>query len=286
MTKYGLLKPGAPLSVGQLFERYRRRTDKTIRQLAEDRAAGLLKSPNLEESWMLRFSLPVPIKLVGVWDTVGALGIPAFSWEGISRSTFRFLDTGLRVPIENAFHALAVDEHRKGFAPTMWTKRLPNDPSAKIAAPRTFDSVEQRWFAGAHGNVGGGYPNDLLAQSPLRWIMKKANSHGLSFRDEVDIDEGALAAPIADSYADFLRSAYSKVSARYYRPIGVPPNPDPDATYINVNETIDASVFDRWRHDSAYRPPNLAAWGDRKKVDISTIEGSVSADDPGAVLSE
>jgi hypothetical protein len=71
---------------------------------------------------MLNYSLAVPIKVVGVWDTVGALGIPAFNIHGISRSTFGFLHTGLRRPIENGFHAVAIDEHRKAFSPTLWTK--------------------------------------------------------------------------------------------------------------------------------------------------------------------
>lgn len=286
VTKCGLLKPGAPLSVNQLFARYRRRDAHTIWALQSDEKQGNPTSLNLEERWMLKYSRAVPIKLVGVWDTVGALGIPAFSWEGISRSSFRFLDTGLRLPIENAFHVVAIDEHRKAFMPTLWTKRLPNDPQAVIAASRPYNSVEQRWFVGAHANVGGGCQNDLLAQAPLKWIVGKARSLGLEFRAEIEVDDGAVDAPISDSYREFMRGAYSRIGGRHHRPIGVPPGRDPNATYINVNEMIDASVFERYRHSEDYRPPNLSDWSQRKNVDLNTLSASVSVDDPSLEIAD
>ena len=114
--------------------------------------------------------------------TVGALGIPAFSIKGISGSALGFLHTGLRLSIENGYHALAIDEHRRAFAPTLWSVRKPKDPDAVFAAPRSISSVEQRWFVGAHANVGGGCLSDLLAQITLRWIKRKASLHGLAFR--------------------------------------------------------------------------------------------------------
>lgn len=286
ITKCGLLRPGAPLSVNQLFARYRRRDALTVWKLHDDLVAGPLKASALEERWMLKYSRRVPIKLVAVWDTVGALGIPAFSWEGISRTSFRFLDTGLRVPIENAFHALALDEHRNSFMPTLWTKRIPTDPQAVIAPPRPYSSVEQRWFAGAHGNVGGGYPNDLLAQAPLSWIIEKARSHGLAFRSDIEVDDGALDAPISDSYREFMRGSYAILSKRHLRPIASPPGRDPDATYINVNETIDGSVFERYRHSSSYRPANLVEWSTRKGVDLDAVMGWVDAEQPGKAVGE
>ncbi len=144
IAKCGLLKQGSPLGVKQLNNRYRRPEARTIWELLERRE----RTTNLEEQWMLKYSQAIPIKLVGVWDTVGALGIPWFHIPGISRSTLKFLHTGLRVPIENGFHALAIDEHRAVFPPTLWTVRKPKDSAATIAAPRPLTSVEQRWFVG------------------------------------------------------------------------------------------------------------------------------------------
>ena len=164
ISKHGLLKPGSPLGVAQLYGRYKRSDDRTIWKLREEEEKGTLKNVSLEERWLLKYSQRVHIKVVAVWDTVGALGIPAFSIEGISRSTLGFLHTGLRLPIDNGYHALALDEHRKAFAPTLWSVRKPKDPNSVYAPPRSMNSVEQRWFVGAHANVGGGCESDLLAQ--------------------------------------------------------------------------------------------------------------------------
>ena len=209
-------------------------------------------------------------------NTVGALGLPFGNIPGVSRSSFGWLETGLRLPIKNAFHAMAVDEHRGAFSPTLWTVRK----KAKMAPPRETESVEQRWFVGAHGNVGGGYQSDLLAQIPLRWMMKKASLHGLAFKNDIDLDEKATAADIKDSYTEFMYGIYSKLSKLYYRPIGEAPREIDGETHNSVNETIDASVFDLYRTDSNYRPPGLVDWAKRHQIDPATLNSSVKADEP------
>lgn len=280
ISKLGILKPGSPIGVAQLYDRYKRSDEQTIWELNEQQDAGTLKDATLEERWMLKYSQRAKIKMVGVWDTVGSLGIPAFSIEGISRSTFGFLHTGLRIHIQHGYHALAIDEHRRDFAPTLWDVRRANDPKATRAAPRSIDSVEQRWFVGAHANVGGGYASDLLAQAPLRWIMKKASLHGLSFRNDVDIDGDAVNASITDSYGDFGYGFYSKFKSPVFRKIGEEPLVREDGTHSNVNETIDLSVFERWRAVPSYRPQNITDWAGRKKIDPAKLMNSVRADDP------
>jgi hypothetical protein len=280
IAKLGILKPGSPIGVAQLFSRYKRSDEETIGQLLELRDAGKLENITLEERWMLKYSQPVKIKVVGVWDTVGSLGFPAFAIPGISRPTFGYLHTGLRIQIEHGYHALAIDEHRKAFEPTLWDVRTPKDPNEARAAPRPISNVEQRWFVGAHANVGGGYETDLLAQAPLRWIMKKASLYGLTFRNDVDIDGDIFSAPINDSYKEFMNGAYSKASRPFYRTIGQEPDLRDDGTHTNVNETIDQSVFDRWRTVQSYRPSNLAEWAYRKKVDPAKVTTAVRADNP------
>jgi uncharacterized protein (DUF2235 family) len=283
IAKHGLLKAGAPLGVRQMYARYKRSDERTLWKMLEAQKAGELKDVTLEEQWLLRYSQAINIKMVGVWDTVGAVGIPAFSIKGISRSTFGFLHTGLRVPIENGYHALAIDEHRAAFAPTLWTVRRPKDPNATTAAPRPLASVEQRWFVGAHANVGGGCESDLLAQIPLRWMMEKASIHGLTFKNDVDIDGDVLKAPISDSHAEFMRGIYSVFSGRHHRSIGAAPDVREDGTHSTVNETIDLSVFDRWRVDETYRPPSLVDWAKRRGAENAMPHHSVRADDPGVI---
>lgn len=62
-----------------------------------------------------------PIKFLGVWDTVGALGIPVDFLNARNRQAYEFHDTDLSGSVEHAYHALAIDEHRKPFEPTLWT---------------------------------------------------------------------------------------------------------------------------------------------------------------------
>lgn len=287
IAKCGLLRPGAALGVAQLFERYRKDdTVPTIRQLAEMPAAAAA-TLTLEERWMLVEAMPVPIRMIGVWDTVGALGIPFGNITGLSRSGFKFLHTGLRVPLENAYHAVAVDEHRQAFAPTLWTKKIRNGvPANAIAAPRPIESVEQRWFVGAHANVGGGCRSDLLAQRPLQWLMQKAERLGLAFRGTVEPDANMLHAAISNSFREFAWGLYAKakLGRPFYRTIGEPPRPFLGGYDEIVNETIDASVFDRWRVDADYRPKNLLDWERRYGVDPAALTQSVLTHEPSRVV--
>jgi uncharacterized protein (DUF2235 family) len=276
----GILNAGSPIGVTELFDRYRKGNEESIWTLKENEAAGDTSKLTEQEKWLLKYSQPAKVKVVGVWDTVGSVGLAAGNVPGISRPTFDYLQTGLRIHILNGYHALAIDEHRNDFAPTIWDVRRPKNQNAVIAQPRQLSSVEQRWFVGAHANVGGGYQTDLLAQSPLRWMMKKAESQGLSFRSDVDLDGEAVTAPIADSYKSFGSGLYSWISSPLYRTVGREPDVREDGSHVNVNETIDANVFKRWRADPAYRPANLVEWAQRKKVDPAQFQTSVRADDP------
>jgi uncharacterized protein (DUF2235 family) len=286
IAKCGLLKAGAPLGVKQLYERYRRANERTIWALLDAQRNGAISDATIEEQWMLKYSMAIHIKLVGVWDTVGELGIPLFSIPGISRSTLGFLTTDLRQSIDFGFQALAVDEQRRAFSPTLWTVKTLNDPDTAIAPPRPFSSVEQRWFVGAHANVGGGYESDLLPQVPLRWIIKKASLHGLAFRYDVDLDGAVLKAPTTDSHREFMYGIYHRFNPPYYRPVAEEPKAIEGGTEGSVNETIDASVFARWNKDATYRPPNLADWEKRYQVDIASLTTSVLASNPTVSASD
>src|SRR5260221_1230626 len=280
IAKLGILKPGSPIGIAQLYDRYKRGDEETIWRLADMQSSGSLQNITTEERWLLKYSQRADVKMVGVWDTVGSLGLKAFTIEGISRSSFDFLETGLRIHILSGYHALAIDEHRGDFASTLCTVRTPNDPKAVMAAPRDISNVEQRWLVGAHANVGGGYATDLLPQAPLQWIMKKAQSQGLAVRNEGDLDGDALSAPLADSYKEFPYGLYSKVTWPLYRTISAEPDIQDNGTHVNVNESINKSGFARWRSDPSYRPRNLLEWADRKHVDPGQITGSVRGDDP------
>ncbi|MEA2881691.1 MAG: hypothetical protein QOH32_947 [Bradyrhizobium sp.] len=274
VSKCGLLQRGAPLGVNQLFRRYRRSGAKTIRELIAGEHGG--DEFRFEENWMLKYARPVDIRFIGVFDTVGALGVPFPILRSIKGPAYPFLNTGLRRTNQYAFHALAMDEHRKAFMPTLWTNM-----GATTAAPRPVERTEQRWFVGAHANVGGGCFSDPLAQLPLKWLEGKAAALGLGFRDEFATGQDTAMGPISDSYAEFAKGFYRLLTfgQRYHRPVGVPPASEGPGV-SNINETIDASVFARWQTDKTYRPPALAAWAKMKNLDLDRIKGSVRADDP------
>ena len=105
----------------------------------------------------------VPIKCVGVWDTVGALGIPGAGHVFTDvKNLYQFHDTDLGPRVENAFHALALDETRKDFEPTLWIQT----PAGKAVG----QVLRQVWFPGAHSNIGGGYPEHGLSDVALAWM--------------------------------------------------------------------------------------------------------------------
>jgi uncharacterized protein (DUF2235 family) len=276
ISKCGLLRPGAPMSLKQLYDRYKLGSvPYSILHLAKMPDTNLL----LEDKWLKKYSMAIPIWFQGVWDTVGALGVPFGNIPIISRSNYGFLETDLRINDTHAYHALAIDEHREAFAPTLWSKSVVE--GADTYPPRSLDNVEQRWFVGAHADVGGGYANGLLAQIPLRWLMEKAQNHGLVFKDTVVIDGDVNRAGIHDSFKDMAGGIYRvlKLFRPYFRAIDAAPLVNGKTTTTTINETIDDSVFDRWCKEPNYRPSNLQSWASRHAVDVTQVQGPVRADD-------
>lgn len=117
------------------------------------------------------------ITMVGVWDTVGSLGIPAL-FGGVDPLVDGFLDTKLHPDVLNAYHAMAVDEHRTEFLLTLWTSQ-----------PAPGQVIRQVWFSGAHSDVGGADADQAggrpaLADITLAWMMRKAEALGVEFHPE------------------------------------------------------------------------------------------------------
>ncbi len=115
----------------------------------------------------------VRIKLLGVFDTVGALGIPVVVSGWLSARQNQFHDTKLGSTLDYAFHALAIDEHRGPLVPTLWAKP---DHANNLR-------VEQVWFPGVHSDVGGGFPSaadgdeDPISQLALYWMLSRLNRY-------------------------------------------------------------------------------------------------------------
>jgi hypothetical protein len=110
--------------------------------------------------------VPAPIEVVAVWDTVGSYGIPAYNANLVRLDVFKFADLRLSAKVRNGLHAVAVDEQREDFEPTLWD-----------ADPR----VTQVLFVGSHGDVGGGYPVCSQSDAALKWMTGKLTQLGVRF---------------------------------------------------------------------------------------------------------
>lgn len=121
------------------------------------------------------------IAYLGIFDTVGQRGLPSalgpFSEWGNKKFSFHDLDLGSHV--RSARHALAIDERRSAFPPTLWTN-LDLLNAKAVEEGSAVAKYEQRWFIGAHGDVGGGNQSTLSA-FPLSWIVHGAEHAGLRF---------------------------------------------------------------------------------------------------------
>jgi len=172
------------------------------------------------------------IKFVGVWDTVGALGIPVGIFKWFNKQ-YEFHKVELVDSIDNAYQALAIDEKRKPFGPALW--KLPAGSG---------QTLEQVWFTGVHSNIGGGYSKDGLANISLHWIKEKAQSHGLEFDEE-----------FLDHYRPWHMHELRDSMTLLYRLLG--PKLRPVCTGERTNETIHPSVRKRMSEDNTYSPKNL-----------------------------
>jgi uncharacterized protein (DUF2235 family) len=212
-TGYGLEKQNARL-IEQAFRLY-----KTKKHTANG---------DHSMEWKARHSVEqrTPIKFVGVWDTVGALGLP-FTFFGLIKDRDLFYDRKIGSNIRVARHALSLDEQRKDFEPTLWD-------------PRESTDLEQVWFAGVHSDVGGGYGPDkqgrTLADIPLLWMKEEAQKQALVFNDHLPTQTH----PSAEQHNEY-KGKYKLLGKRVRE---IPP---PEANPTWVHPSVKA------RYDSGYR---------------------------------
>jgi uncharacterized protein (DUF2235 family) len=173
------------------------------------------------------------LKMVGVWDTVGSLGIPALLGD-VDPILYGFLDTNLHPDVLNAYQALAIDERREEFPPTLWTPPSP---------PLAGQVLEQVWFTGVHCDVGGGYPDPGLSEITLSWMMGKARNLGLQFDPAVWGQYASLDAKYAISQ---LHDSWSLLWGF------------PKSRTVANTSALSNSVAIRCQCDSSYQSDNLA----------------------------
>ena len=196
--------------VRECFRLYRDRTEDTKPDAPDSMKHRLRVSPDVvtsksEAEWRQATGRPpghlFDLAYLGVWDTVGALGIPSH-WGLPARALngkYRFHDTDLSSMVASARHAVAIDERRRSFVPTLWT----NLPALRAARPGA--EYRQEWFAGDHGSVGGGGDIRGLSDITQAWILAGAVRAGLSVPGQVFDDlrrnADAISAPLRNQSA-------------------------------------------------------------------------------------
>src|SRR3981081_1000974 len=135
------------------------------------------------------------IEFIGVWDTVAAYGLPI---DEMTRGVSNWI-WPLELPnktfndkIKKARHALAIDDERATFHPVLWDEEPTHTQPSGVSRPTSDEQLLQVWFSGVHSNVGGGYPDDSLANITLAWMMAEAKQAGLLFKDMPDAEPDAL----------------------------------------------------------------------------------------------
>lgn len=204
------------------------------------------------------------IDLLCVWDTVGSLGIPGNLLGQIGRRRHEFHDVRLGDKVHRAYQALAIDERRSSFKPAIWDTSFRADPT----------TVEQRWFVGAHCDVGGGYRDHQLADQSLLWMIEKA-------RHLIRFDEGYLARFSAfepgkvGGTAHDERTGWWGLMPAYEREIG-----------RDRSEDVHQTAWDRmaWPLDKPdeyepmpYKPASLIAFRERKRLSPKPFHPAVVA---------
>lgn len=237
----GILKPDHLDLVDKAYDLYRDRNKYT----APD--SDLMIAFRKQYAW----EDVTPIKFIGVWDTVGSLGIPLPWYRMANITKYKFHDVTLSSFVENACQALAIDERRKLFQPTLWekSKTVKNDPNHP-------QQMEQRWFAGVHSNIGGGYEDTGLSDLALGWLAQKAQKAGLCYYP--DVVEQIKGKPDGE-----LRNSYTPLYW-FWRPVWRTISLNDD-----THQSIDNSVAERVSAFAHYRPRNLSQWIVRKDYDAA-----------------
>lgn len=245
-----------------------------------ERSAGLARKDAIRQFRSEHCHPTGHIQYVGVWDTVGALGIP----KGVLMSRqvnakFDFLNTDLSPIVRSARHAVAIDERRGAYEPALWQniEAMNGGSSAQDARPEQRP-YQQQWFPGRHSGVGGGEADRGLSLSAMRWIAQGAINAGLRF------DPDALAAYEAQENpdADFVAERPS-VGAFFTKIAGGEDDRDGPTRLDEVSEAARL----RWAATTSWRKtPTLAkvaAALDREVASWSVLrEGARERDRDGA----
>lgn len=215
---------------------------------------------------------------IGVWDTVGALGLPSFlPFAKVFNAKYQFHDTKLSSSVLSARHAVAIDERRRTFPPHLWSNLDGlNARHGSDSGPQLAPSFAQQWFPGDHGSVGGGGNRIGLSSIAMHWVAMGAQDAGLAF-----------------NWDDFDRQAWrldtSESTKNKFGPVGLSVLLLGAITFDRAGPTklddLSLAALDRFRGQD-YQPKSLDAvyhelynmsdkeWGDTRAMMIARDRGA------------
>jgi uncharacterized protein (DUF2235 family) len=245
----------------------------------------------LDQAWEFRRvagGYLIPIEFMGVWDTVASVIVPRQDKFLLDLQTLVYTRTNPSV--KKFRQAMAIDERRRMFRLNRWVEPQKYRPDPFDASTAVTQDTRQVWFAGVHGDVGGGYPevDSGLSKYPLLWMIAQAKAAGLRVDDSmvnhlgwgwpragsthpyVKPDPTAKLhvsltgawwilefLPKLEKYREWLKR---KCFLGLYIPDAEPrPIPGAPLTPIPERPIIHRSVLDRMDSDPSYRPVNLPA---------------------------
>lgn len=235
------------------------RSEKELSNLVKTAYSACLKAyyhPEYAKKFKEQFSHKeeATIQFIGVWDTVGAIGLP---FEEARFAMHNWINYGFRGHALNsnvirACHAISIDDCRETFHPVVWDECIDERP----------ERINQVWFSGMHSNVGGGYPKNQLSRVALDWMIEQVQTqdakiignpeHRLLF-DQGEVDRISQE---KNAHGRLYNSRSGLASAYRFLPRDME---SIRQSYTENNAKIHPSVFDRIKqYTDAYAPHNLA----------------------------
>lgn len=234
----GVLRKCEAEKLGKAYRLYRRR----------DAAPGSEQAARFRAA----HSREAAIAFIGVWDTVGALGIPLRRLGKLTAGRYQFHDVELSGIVKHGCHALAIDEKRGPFRATLWKVK-----------PKPGQTVEQVWFSGGHRDIGGHGGDPSLADAPFEWMKSRASAAGLAF-DATGMDPATGPCPPPCQGRGLWRLLPSHV-----RVIGMDELPREDVT-----QSVHPTARDRYDKLECYEPKNLEAYLNEPKARVYGEDGN------------
>ncbi|MDX1490744.1 MAG: DUF2235 domain-containing protein [Pseudohongiellaceae bacterium] len=229
----GLLKREHASRIPEAYELYRNRSKRS--------APNTVSAKEFRQNYAVADK--TKITFMGVFDTVGALGIPVPFWGNLGKAEFLFHDTEPSSIVEKARHAVSIDENREDFAPTLWDDKEGID-------------LKQVWFAGVHCDVGGGYKEGGLSGCAMKWMLKEAKSSGLQFEPHIN---GVFAENPLDKAHDEFKSIYKLRGKRYVRDVKGP-------LHVSVKARLENDQLDYGKKSKAMRKLLKSVNGDLNQL--------------------